>query len=106
MPGGWREQQRDGETVTAAGVVVGRTACRFTTSHRSAKVAIVMRCRTSSRSAKVVTTRNTGGSGGRRVERLHYPAASNPREIPQPRPRFSRSVLKSAPRDDDAPLIG
>jgi 5-methylcytosine-specific restriction endonuclease McrA len=37
---------------------------------------------------------------------LSHPASSTSRETPQPRLRFSRSVLKSAPRDDDAPLIG
>jgi hypothetical protein len=43
------------------------------------------------------------GSTGREAA---LPRASNPRNKPQPRPRFSRSFLKSAPRDDDAPLIG
>jgi hypothetical protein len=41
--------QRDSETGSAAGVVVGRRACRFTTSHRSAKAANVMASTISSR---------------------------------------------------------
>jgi hypothetical protein len=59
----WREMQRDSETGSAAGVVVGRRACRFTTSHRSAKAANVMASTISSRCVGVVTKRNTGGSG-------------------------------------------
>jgi hypothetical protein len=33
-------------------------------------------------------------------------AASFPREIPRPRPRFSRSTLWNVLPDDEAPLIG
>jgi 5-methylcytosine-specific restriction enzyme A len=47
--------------------------------------------------------RGERGSTGREAA---LPRASHRGEIPQPSPRFSRSVLKSAPRDDDAPLIG
>jgi 5-methylcytosine-specific restriction endonuclease McrA len=34
------------------------------------------------------------------------PAASNPRNKPEPRPRFSRNTLRNVLSDDDAPLIG
>jgi 5-methylcytosine-specific restriction enzyme A len=46
------------------------------------------------------------GDGGSTERGSSLPRASNPRETLQPRPRFSRSVLRSVLPDDEAPLIG
>jgi hypothetical protein len=34
------------------------------------------------------------------------PRWEHPRETPQPRPRFSRSVLENVSQEDEGPLIG
>jgi 5-methylcytosine-specific restriction enzyme A len=47
--------------------------------------------------------RGERGSTGREPA---LPCASNPRETLQPRPQFSRSVLRNVLPDDEAPLIG
>jgi 5-methylcytosine-specific restriction endonuclease McrA len=49
--------------------------------------------------------RHRGREGATGAE-LSHPATSPSRETPQPRPRFSRNVLRNVSRDDEGPLIG
>jgi HNH endonuclease len=47
-----------------------------------------------------------GGGRGSTENEAALPRASFSGETPEPRPRFSRSVLRNVPRDDEGPLIG
>jgi 5-methylcytosine-specific restriction enzyme A len=46
------------------------------------------------------------GDRGSTARRAITPATGNPRDTLQPRPRFSRSVLRNVPPDDELPLVG